>query len=474
MPAWIYDPLLLTVAALAWALIMAVHIVLQRRPAASTISWLLVLAFLPVLGFLIYRLIGPLRLERKKLRRAAGRRLVRDTLGALADLEAQSPEDLQLALVPIGVGEQAPMRASQVDLFFDGASTYAAMAEAIAAARHHIHLEYYIWEPDRIGHRMRDLLVDRARAGVKVRMIVDGTGSNNLRRRFLRPLRDAGVEVAWFNPLTFRSLRSRRADFRTHRKILVCDGRVGFTGGMNIVDSHSAELSDDYWRDTHLRIEGAAVWAMQRVFCEDWVFVSGAMPPCVEELVPADDPSAPHIVQIVSSGPDAGGFAIHKAYFTAINEARERVWITTPYFVPDEPMLAAMTAAALRGIDVRILLPARGDSKLIDLAARSYFPELLAAGVAIWEYQARFIHAKTMVIDDDVGIVATANMDNRSFRLNFEIAAVLYGEQPAARLAHQYMTDLGDSRQVAATDLDRLSFARRFGQAGARLFSPLL
>jgi cardiolipin synthase len=197
------------------------------------------------------------------------------------------------------------------------------------------------------------------------------------------------------------------------------------------------------------------------------------MPP-VEDMVPPDDPSARHIVQILSSGPDTTAFAIHKAFFTAINESRERVWITTPYFVPDEPILAALTAAALRGIDVRVLVPLRGDSKLVDLAARSYFPELVAAGVLIYEYQPRFIHAKTLIADDDVTIVGTANLDNRSFRLNFEIAAVIYGEDAAASMAHQFMRDLDDSRQVVASDLVGLSFRRRFGQAGARLFSPLL
>jgi cardiolipin synthase A/B len=473
VPDWLLAWPQLTILAVVWGLVMAVHIVLQRRPAASTISWLMVLAFLPILGFLIYRLLGPLRLERKKLRRAAGRQVVRDSMGALIELGSQSPEDVQLALVPIAVGEAAPMRAHELDLYYDGDSTYAAMAEAIAAARHHIHMEYYIWEPDQIGTRIRDLLIERARAGVQVRMIIDGMGCNHLRRKWLRPLRDAGVEVAWFNPVSLKSLRRRRADFRTHRKILVVDGTVGFTGGMNIVDSHSAALCQTYWRDTHLRIKGAAVWAMQRVFVEDWYFAAEKMPP-VEDMVPPDDPSARHIVQILSSGPDTTAFAIHKAFFTAINEARERVWITTPYFVPDEPILAALSAAAHRGIDVRVLVPLRGDSKLVDLAARSYFPELVAAGVVIYEYQPRFIHAKTLIADDDVTIVGTANLDNRSFRLNFEIAAVIYGEDAAASMAQQFMHDLDDSRQVVASDLVGLSFRRRFGQAGARLFSPLL
>jgi len=469
-----FDWWVLTALGVAWGLVVAVIIILQRRSAAATIAWLLVLLLLPVVGLLVYRLIGPMRLKRKKLRRMAGRQLVRSTLDALAELAEVSPEDLQLALVPIALGEAAPMRARAIDLYFDGVSAYAAICDAIAAASHHVHLEYYIWEPDQIGTRLRDLLVERARAGVQVRLILDGTGCNHIGRRFLAPLRDAGAEVAWFNPLSLRQLRRRRADFRTHRKIVICDGLVGFTGGMNVTDKHSAELSTDYWRDTHMRIEGTAVWAMQRVFIEDWQFAAETLPPALTELVPPADPPGEHIVQVLASGPDSSAFAIHKAMFAAINEARDRVWITTPYFVPDEPILAALTTAAHRGIDVRLLVPARGDSRLVDLAARSYFPELLAAGVQIHEYLPRFIHAKTLIADDDVTIIGTANMDNRSFRLNFEIAAVVYGEDVAAAVARAFDDDLSASRQFAWTDFDSLPFSTRLGRSAARLFSPLL
>jgi len=466
----------LTALGLAWAAAVSVIVVLQRRSAASTIAWLLVLALLPVLGLILYRLIGPLRLERKKLRRAAARKLVRDSLGALATLASESPEDLPLALVPIRVGEAAPLGATAIDVYTDGASTYAAILKAVGAASHHVHLEYYIWEPDQIGTRLRDLLVERARAGVQVRMIVDGTGSSHLKRRWLRPLRDAGVEIGWFNPVTLRSLRRRRADFRTHRKIVVCDGGVGFTGGMNITDAHSAEFGERYWRDTHVRIEGPAVWAMQQVFLEDWYFVASKLPDQLDQFMPkvSKAPDGERVVQIVASGPDSTAFAIHKTYFTAINEARERVWLTTPYFVPDDPLLQALISAALRGIDVRLLVPARGDSRLVDLAARSYFPELLDAGVHIFEYQPRFIHAKTMIADDDVGVIGTANLDNRSFRLNFEICAVMYDEPVAEALERAFTADLAEAREVLLDDLARLSFPRRLGQATARLFSPLL
>jgi len=457
-----------------WTAIVSVVIVLQRRSAAATLAWLFALAFLPVVGLVIYRLIGPLRLERKRVKRNSSKRVVKEVLAAHAILAEQTEEHQQLALVGMGLGEPSPLRAEQVDLYFDGDSAYSAILDAVAAARHHIHIEYYIWEPDKIGTELRDALALRARSGVQVRVLVDATGSNNLKPPFWQPLVDAGGEVAQFNPIRLRSLRVRRPDFRTHRKIVVCDGRVGFTGGMNITDNHSAARSTVYWRDTHLRVTGAAVWGLQRLFAEDWNFASDRMCPVDDTTFPMPVGSGEQLVQIVGSGPDSSAFAIHKAYFTAINQSTDRLWLTTPYFVPDEALLMAIISAALRDVDVRLVVPRRGDSRLVDLAARSYFPELLEVGVKIYEYDTRFIHAKTLVCDDDVAIVGTANLDNRSFRLNFEVAAIVFGKPVNTSLAAAFKRDLGDSRELSRADFERQPLARRFGQASARLMSPLL
>ena len=460
-----------------WALCIAVVIILQRRSAAATLAWVLVLLFLPIVGLVVYRLIGPLRLERKKLKRSVSRRAIRESLAALVALDAlddDSREHLQLAAVAMGLGEASPLSADELDVYLDGASAYDAILGAIAAATHHVHLEYYIWEPDAIGTQLRDLLVARAKEGITVRMLVDGMGSNHLSRAFFRPLRAAGVEVAWFNPIRLGSLRLRRPDFRTHRKIVVCDGQVGFTGGMNITDVHSAKLSPAYWRDTHLRITGAAVWPMQRMFVEDWYFAADAQGPIDADLFPSPPRTGSHLVQIVGSGPDSDSFAIHKVLFTAINQATDRLWLTTPYFVPDEALLAALISAGLRGVDTRLLVPLRGDSRLVDFAARSYFPELLAAGVKIYEYESRFIHAKTVVSDDDVAVIGTANLDNRSFRLNFELAAIAYGAHVNGVLADAFVADLRESRELTAETLVRQPLRYRLGQATARLISPLL
>jgi len=461
-----------------WAVAMGVVIVMQRRSAAATIAWLLLLAFLPVIGWIVYRFIGPRRLARRRIRRQVSRKLVLEAVGTMNEISTESPmrHREQLARIAIVAGESPPLRADALELYLDGAAMYAAMASAIAAAKHHVHVEFYIWENDRIGVKLRDQLVERARAGVAVRVIVDGTGASSVRGKFFAPLVAAGGHVAWFNPIRLFRIRRPRADFRTHRKIVICDGRVGLTGGMNIADDHSAEfVGERAWRDTHLRIEGSAVRALQRVFVEDWLFASEEMLQISdEELFPVPQAVGPEVVQIVASGPDLDVFAIHKVFFAAINQAVKRVWLTTPYLVPDEAIQTALVSAAMRGIDVRLIVPSKSDSKLVDLAARSFYPELLDSGARIHEYQPCFIHAKTFVVDDDVAIIGTANLDNRSFRLDFEVVAVVYGDEFTAKLAAAFEHDLTHCIEITQQAVGRQRFLTRLGQGVARLLSPLL
>lgn len=460
-----------------WAVAMAVVVIQQRRSPAATIAWLLVLALLPIVGWVVYRLIGPLRLERRKLRRRLTRKLVEEAIGALQEIESEGPmrHREQLARVAIAAGEAPPLRADHIEIYTEGQPKYRAIADAIDAARHHVHLEYYIWENDQIGRRLRDQLIARAKAGIEVRVLVDATGSSGVRRPFFRALSEAGASVAWFNPVSLLGIRRRRADFRTHRKIVVCDGRVGFTGGMNVADAETAEFTGPKaWRDTHMRFEGSAVRVLQRVFAEDWFYATGKDIPPGESYFPMPTTSGSEVVQIVASGPDLDVFAIQKMFFAAINQASSRVWVTTPYFVPDDAILSALVSAAMRGLDVRVIAPEHGDSRLVDLAARSYFPDLLAAGARVFEYLPRFLHAKTFVIDDDVAIIGTANLDNRSFRLDFEVAAVLYGTETNAKLDAAFQADLACCKELEYRDWRQQPFWTRLGQAGARLLSPLL
>jgi cardiolipin synthase len=463
---------------LMWVVALALGLVLERRSPVATLAWILALVWLPAVGIIVYLFFGPRRLARKKRKRAASKSQLRAAID-LVDAETDDLSRTQLAQLGVSAGEAPPLPAHGVELFTEGDVCFASMLRAIAGARHHVHLEYYIWQPDRIGMRLRDALVERAQAGVEVRLLLDGIGAFSINNRFVAPLRAAGATIEWFNPVNPLRGRFRRADFRTHRKILVVDGNIGFTGGINVDECHGAEFREGRaWRDTHLRFEGTAVLALQRLFLEDWAFASERDAPVGLPYLPrphvVDVNGGDHLVQVVGSGPDTDVFAIHKLYFSAITSAKKRVWITTPYFVPDEPILEAISTAAMRRVDVRIIVPRAGDSRLVTFAARSYFPELLRAGARIFEYEGRFIHAKTMVVDDDLAIVGTANLDNRSFRLNFEVIAAVYGTDLAARLADAFEADLACTREVQPKVLQREPLLLRLGESAARLMSPLL
>lgn len=468
---WLAPPL-----ELAWIVVSAIYIVLQRRSAPATLAWMLAFAMMPVVGILVYVAFGPRRFERRKSRRARAHATVHGSAARDDDAGGATQDHLAhtMAMCEAAVGLAARPRRADVRVFFDGRSKYEAVAAAIAAAQHHVHLEYYIWEPDRVGTLLRGLLCERARAGVEVRVLVDGFGSSKAHDRFWAPLRDAGGQVRRFNALSLNRWRPRMANFRTHRKIVVVDADVGFTGGMNVSDVHTAEhTGDDAWRDTHLELRGTAVKGLQIVFFEDWHYAGGDAPDIAPYLPYASERGA-HLVQVVSSGPDEGMDAIHKLVFSTIAAARHRVWITTPYFVPDEPVLDALCAASLRGADVRILVPERGDAPVVAAAARSYYPELLEVGVRIFELPRPVLHAKTMVVDDEIAVVGTANLDNRSFRLNFEVVVSAYEASICATLTEAFERDLTASREVTAQAIASAPFIERLAASSARLLSPIL
>ncbi len=463
-----------TIAEVVWVVVMALGIVLERRSPVATIAWIAMLAWLPLLGLAIYFFFGPRRLKRRKLRRAAGSRLLQHAVVSMSEESTHPIARGQLARLVVGAGEAPPLRATSVDLYFDGKDAYAALFAALEAASHHVHVEYYIYEPGKVGDALRDRLVACAKRGVEVRLLIDSVGSHGLRSRYFAPLVDAGGEISWFNPVAARRLGPSLANFRSHRKIVVVDGVVGFTGGMNVADCHSSATDEKHWRDTHVRVEGSAVRALARIFLEDWYFATEHLPPSGDRYVVPPTTCGDHFVQFVASGPDQSTFAIQKLYFAAITSARERVWLETPYFVPDEAISEALVSAALRGVDVRLIVPEHGDNVIVDLAARSYFPDLLTVGVQILEYTPRFLHAKTCLVDDDLSIIGSANLDNRSFRLNFEVVAAVYGTETNAELARAFERDLEGARPVKNKELRREPFLRRAAEAVARLLSPML
>ncbi|CAN5679526.1 cardiolipin synthase [soil metagenome] len=466
---------------LAWSgyiAVLSVWIVMQKRAPVSTMSWILSLALLPFGGFVIYYFLGPQRLKKQQLKRLRSRLKAQSSaeVARLRNAGASAPPALrQIAELGAAACGMPVSSATSAVLLSGGARTFDAIFEAVREAKDHVHLEYYIFEPDRIGTALRDLLIERARAGVTVRLLLDALGSKRIGRKFMAPMHAAGIHVALFHDTRIGQRLRPVTNYRSHRKIVVCDGRIGFTGGVNITDEEDRRTRPDAYHDVHLRFEGSAVRWLQATFLEDWTYATGedlrSMAGGVDHLLPeleaGDIP-----MQIVTSGPDTPLEAIHRMHVAAIHSATRRAWLTTPYFVPGEPALMALTSAALRGVDVRLLVPRRSDSAIVSAAARSYYDELLASGVKIWEYKARMLHSKTMVVDDQCAMIGTANFDNRSFRLNFEVMAVVYGPTLARPMAAQFEADLHSSSAV--TSRRRQTFWRRLGDALARLSSPLL
>ncbi len=495
--------LALGIAEIAWVVGTACFIMLERRSPTATLAWIMMLAALPLVGVPIYLLIGPRRLRRKKLRLGLARdrvvQLLRPWNAARGELLSSQGQLMRAGAL---LGHLPPETARNVQLFFDGDACYDAIVTAIGGARQHVHMEYYIFRDDQTGMRIVNALIERAEAGVEVRLLVDAVGVS-LGHHVTRDLRSAGVNVQLFNGVRPLGLWRRVMNFRTHRKIVVIDGVVGFTGGMNVTDDHSARARGKAaWRDTHVCLAGPAIHSLQATFLENWVFSTGDdlgceaqsrfiqfFPPTPsgaelsasagagaggnEPKPAADAAEQPQIAQILASGPDADGYAIEAFYFAAITSANERLWLTTPYFVPGEGILAAIAGAAHRGVDVRLLFPRKTDSVWVDAASRTFHDELRAAGAKIFLYEPAMLHAKTAVIDDELAIVGTANLDNRSFRLNFELIAALYGGPCVAELARAFEKDLTYATREHFHEA-RSPFLQRLVGSAARLLAPQL
>ena len=464
-------PYLRLYLSLGWALYLLLlggWIALQKREPVATMSWLLGLALLPYVGFLIYHVFGPQRIRRQRLRRAR----LRGELPAQA--LAENEDVAELARMVRATAGLPMTTATDVRLLVDGAAKYDALLEDVRGAREHIHLEYYIWHPDHSGNALRDALVERARAGVRVRLLLDALGAARARRAF-RALIDAGGEVAWFHPTRFGRIWQRPwTNLRTHRKIVVIDGRVGYTGGMNVTDDQNERFNDRAYRDLHLRLEGEIVRELQLVFVEDWAYATGQRDFIgeVHRQTP-EQPRGPVCAQVVTSGPDSGWEAIHRAHVGAIHAAKRRVWMTSPYFVPGEAAMMSLTSAALAGLDVRLLVPRMSDSRLVTLAARSYFGPLLLAGVKIYEYGPRLLHTKSLLVDDRVVLIGSANFDHRSFRLNFEVSVLFDDAGIASQLERLVEGELASAPRVRQ-GRRRSLLGARLPEALARLMSPLL
>lgn len=450
----------------------------------KTMSFILVLYLVPVGGVIVYFLFG----QNYRKRKLFSRKGIRDNNNVKAwerkhFVGAKGKEDL----VGLNLDQNWKVIQSLINsdnavlttknkwkLLRDGDETFPSLFEAIKEAKKHVHIEYYIIEDDGVGRELQRILIEKAKSGVEVRLMFDDVGSRGLKNSFINPMLEAGVEVQSFMPVLFPWLTSR-ANYRDHRKVIIIDGKIGFIGGINISSRYwNVERKSRFWRDTHFQIEGEAVHALQMHFFLMWRFVNGTAPAIEPLYFPATDVEQITLMQIAASGPDSDWANILSALFTAVNSAQKQILITTPYFIPNDEMLFALQTAALGGVDVQIILPAKSDSVLVQAAMMSYVKELLEAGVRVFLYHKGFIHAKTMVVDHSLCTVGTANMDYRSFDINFEVNAFVYDQKMAQELISDFEHDLRECVELTLERWEKRVLRRRISESFARLVAPLL
>jgi cardiolipin synthase len=447
------------------ALATVPSVLLRRRgnPRAA-LSWLLALFAIPLIGVLMWWAAGRTSIERRARRREKLAQMFADQHGA-AHSESGTP--FEGMVPPRAIGDSIfPTSGNAVRFCIDGAEAFPAMEEAIAGARRQIHVLFYIWHDDETGRRFRDLLVRKAKEGLVVRVLVDAWGTPRFTKRFADPLRGAGATVAAFLPSRFTPLNAPRFNFANHRKILVVDESIAFTGGMNIGNEYERG-----WRDMMVRIEGPAVHALEHIFLDDWHFATGQAIAHAEDTHPP--PAGDVACAVIASGPDRGQW-LHDAFFMAFTRASKRIWIATPYNIPTLALSAALRTPADRGLDVRLLLPSMSDVPLVKWASRSFYPELLTAGVRIFEYRHGMMHAKVFVVDGELTSVGSANVDNRSFRLNFEIGCLFHGAGVTEELSAWFGPLWEDANEVTLEAAENRGTANKLLESAAHLLSPLL
>lgn len=477
----VWTIVILFLIAIAVLLLVGTVIFLENRNPEKTVAWLIVLIALPFIGFMLYLVFGRNARKRKlfyhkHIGESHLKRIVFEQTQRLIDAEVvQRGSGRLLRLMRLILNSaDAPLTAhNRVQVLTDGPSKFKALFDELERAEHHIHLEYYIFKEDEIGRDVQRLLIEKALQGVEVRVLIDGLGSRKISKDFLGEMTNGGVQVAYFFPVRFPFITSK-LNFRNHRKIVVVDGKVGFLGGMNIGDEYlSRKREVGFWRDTHLRLEGESVHRMQTIFLNDWYFITHQRIEDTAYYPPVQEFDKQY-AQIVASGPDSDWESIRQVYFTALATARHKIDIQTPYFIPDESISMALKTAALSGLNVRLIVQGIPEYQLTYWASRSYFEELLQAGVKIYKYRKGILHAKAIMIDDEIGIVGSANVDIRSFQLNFEVSALVYDRMFVQRLQADFEQDLNDSVQVDLDVYKMRPLSDRYKESGARLLSPLL
>lgn len=458
----------------------------ERKSPASTIAWLLVLVFLPFVGFVIYAMFGSgFHVNKKKkyqVKRAQdvlNKELIQKYIGLEADHAQACPEQRCTRIIQYlrNEGDYYLTCDNSAQIYIDGQAMFERMKEDLRQAKKHIHLLYFSISNDRLGREIAAILTDKARQGVQVRVIYDSLGSMLAFDRLFVELKGAGGLVEPFSPVLFSLSSYMRLNYRNHRKITVVDGVIGYVGGMNIGDEYRGKDKKLHpWRDTQLRLTGSAVSFLQERFLLDWIYVTERRTPrlnVLAELFPEPLREGNMAMQVVSSGPDTSINSIKNGLLSLMYMARKNIYIQTPYFTPDDGFIDALRIAARSGVDVRVMLPALSDHLIVQWATFGYARQVLEAGVKIFLFKG-FIHAKTMVVDGLAASIGTANIGNRSFALNFEVNDFVYDQGLAGSYEDIFAQDLQNSFQVTGEWFNQRNILARAAYGFSRLFAPLM
>ncbi|EIM06815.1 phospholipase D/transphosphatidylase [Planococcus antarcticus DSM 14505] len=457
----------------------------ERKTASSAWAWILILFFVPILGFILYVLFGkslrqerlnrPVAYENEDFRDMMDRQLNQMKDGRFQPSFKDAEEWLDLIQMNVARTDAPLSTATDIKIFNDGKRKFDALFEDIRHAKDHIHLQYFILNNDDLGRHLISLLAEKARQGVKVLFLYDDLGSRNLPKRFFDELESAGGKTAAFLPAVLSSINPR-LNHRNHRKLVVVDGLVGYIGGFNVGDEYLGKKKEfGYWRDTHLRLEGETVHSLQNRFFIDWNQATETYPlKYAENFFPKMANTTGIAMQIVASGPLEIHEDIKNGYLKMIHHARDSVYLQTPYFIPDKSIMDALRTAALGGVDVQIMIPHQADHIFVHSATLSYVRELLQDGVKVYSYTNGFLHAKTLVIDQKAYSVGSANMDIRSFALNFELNAFVYDSQSALEMEQLFLRDKKLSVELTEKTFDEQSWTEKVKQDIAKLVSPIL
>lgn len=472
----IYIHWIVLVAYTVIAIVAMITVLMEHRQPAKTIAWVLVLSFLPLVGIVLYFFFGRrTRKDRHIWEKSLNQLTKRSMIEFAEQKQLELPEEHK-ELIQLFVNQNfaLPFKNNETDVYVSGYEFFPALLAEISKATHHIHIVSYIIDDDPLGRLLRDALIDKARKGIEVRLLFDDVGSWKTPNRFFEQMREEGIEVHPFMPVRFPAFTGK-VNYRNHRKIIVIDGKVGFIGGMNLAQRYVKGHKGIIWRDTHVKISGAAVYGLQRAFLVDWFHADRTL--ITDRKYYPDTTITPNnnLIQIVTSSPTNVWEELEQGYIKILLSAKRYVYMETPYFLPTEPIFFAMRTAALSGVDVRLMVSLKTDSKLVQMASRSYLTQTIQAGVKVLCYEEGFNHTKLLVADDNVATIGSANIDFRSFENNFEANAFFYDKSMAQRIKDIFLTD--ETKCVPLEkikEINHKSFIYRLWESVVRLLSPLL